>query len=94
MSCSYIVGWTRLDLILGSLAHDDLLLRGAGAPRGSSSAFPTHVGNRRVGFDTRSFFPWLGWSPVFYPYVHYPFPSKRGAYWKGMISARLLCKGS
>ena len=31
-----------------------------------------------MGFDPRSFFSWLGRSPVFYPSVHYHFPFKRG----------------
>ena len=35
-----------------------------------------HTQPAGVGFDTRSFPPWDGRSPVSLPYVRYPFPSK------------------
>ena len=93
VSCSYIVGWTRLDMTLSSLAHYDT--RRACAPRGPPPALPRHLTTRcsgelvpqvrlsdarresSGGVDARSFFPWLRRSPVLHPYVQDPFPSKR-----------------
>ena len=62
------VYWARVPRVVSLLAHDDHEALRSGRPKGPPT-LPTHTWGFRVGFDTRSFFPWSGRSPVLNPDV-------------------------